>query len=220
MIISLDIKQSAVAAYQAGASIREAAAANGIAQVTLSRYMKLVGIPRRRVGRPTGLIKTPEQHQAEPRTKQMVRQRSLGWTYQQIGDEHGITRQRVEQILNAAGHEWATGWYANARPERTCPECDGTFKGQQIRHCSRECVSAFAARTLAPREAECMEIIMQVRSEGGTWIEATKACGWKINKHGTGLHHHFLRWCAKVGVDPTPYLGWNPPAARNKETTP
>ncbi|TFI30190.1 sigma-70 family RNA polymerase sigma factor [Streptomyces sp. 4R-3d] len=37
-----------------------------------------------------------------PRTKMMLQQRAYGWTYRQIGAEHGVTAKRVGQIFKQA----------------------------------------------------------------------------------------------------------------------
>ena len=203
MTIDDTVAARAVEMRRSGIPLTIVAQRYGVSVATISRW-DCKGIPPAISARK----KTSADYLAELRTKDIIELRNLKWSYKCIGDKHGITHERVRQILNAAGQDWAVGWRSNAVTLMACPVCHQGFNptGGARKTCSRTCQSVHSARTLTPRERECMEIIMRERSAGATWRQANIARGHKDDGVGGGICTQFRKYCAKAGIDPSPWF--------------
>ena len=152
-----------------------------------------------------GRKKTVEDWSKDRRVREIVHLRARGLTYAKIGRRVGITGERVRQVLNASGNDWATGWKINGIPDAVCPGCGESFhpSARHQRLCSRGCRSAYHARTLTKRQRVALSIITSRREAGKTWHEVSLALGWRYTG---GIVTYFRRLCSKAGIDPAPHL--------------
>lgn len=73
----------------------ETAAALGITQVTLIRYMRHYGIP----GRAKGGVRRADQEAVNKRRQEILALHRAGWSALQIAEKYRISRQRVYIII-------------------------------------------------------------------------------------------------------------------------
>lgn len=86
--------------WNAGVPVKEIAAKYGVALVTVYKAAHAAGKKRAR----SAHTHAPEvQRASEVRAQQMVDARTAGLTLEQIGEIHGVTRERARQILSRFG---------------------------------------------------------------------------------------------------------------------
>ena len=130
-------------------------------------------------GRPRGSIFTA-------RAAEIIRLRTDGRGLQEIGQQFGISRERVRQIVEkhggieaaAAGKKLAAeGRHAatvERRPKTICGFCNKTFQNYRTRkYCSMKC-SNYAKR----RNDALAERAWTLRQAGATWAACAQAIGW------------------------------------------
>ena len=135
----------------------------------------------------------------ERRTKEMHEMQQSGATLQQVGDHFGVTRERVRQVLSAAG-------YATRRPPRVpivrdpgprpeCRVCGADVPVGRRSYCSDPCSRKFTLRTMyrltrAQTEAE--------RATCG-------GCGGRVDRLGC---IYYRRKVAQVLAGEPGYMSW------------
>lgn len=129
------------AAYQAGATYRQVAERYGVSIATVGNYLLAAGV-------------TPH-----PRPRDAARSQAIydayrsGRTLKQLGEERGITRERVRQLIvryeRDHGLVKKRNSYGAEFEWRECAECGGIFSARPRTpelYCSRRC--GFRKRTL------------------------------------------------------------------------
>ena len=87
------------AQYDSGLTAGQIAAEHGVDRTTVTRYLRWTGLTILRRG-----PRNPKRGVAEPeRAAEFRRRYEGGETLQQIADDHGLTRERVRQILRKIG---------------------------------------------------------------------------------------------------------------------
>lgn len=85
--------------WNAGISVQKIAEQHGVYTATVYKAIRTVGAERKRT-----YTKTPELKSAsDVRAQQMIDARTAGLTLEQIGEIHGVTRERARQILARFG---------------------------------------------------------------------------------------------------------------------
>lgn len=145
------------------------------------------------------------------RYRSIIMGRRLGQSLQEIGDAHGITRERVRQILDRYGDQSLIGRQAPhaavmkaasiRRRTRQCAECGGDFipVNKKIRFCSRKC-----AQVRRNTRNERGPQMMAMRREGATWREIAEAFGLKTAPEA---YMTVKRWADDTGADMSDALG-------------
>lgn len=114
-----------------------------------------------------------EARQAK-RLAKIIAMREQGEGYREIGDAFGITRERVRQIIKAAGRKDLTGyeifWKTHGTQPRPCEECGGPFipTNKGTRFCSRKCMNP-SRRGIRPKTVNLAKYALKRRREGATW---------------------------------------------------
>lgn len=186
------------AAWNVSDSLAEVAEKLG-ATVNQARLAgKKLGLPgyRRRGPKPGTVPVAPWRDEA-------VALRQKEFSYREIGNQIGVSGERVRQILNQEAPE-LTGYIYGRRPKKECPICGEEFTvlrdGQET--CSRKCWSELCAKTITDREREIFAACVAGREAGKTWNSINVDIGWSVNPRGSRLPSHFKEICAKMGIDP------------------
>ena len=100
------------------------------------------------------------REQREERKVSIYTMRSLGKTYKEIGDEFGISRERVRQIglkIEDGNPILFGNIQIKGKIERICPVCQKTFlvySSKKKRVCSMKCKGEFYRKYSTPEEAK------------------------------------------------------------------
>src|SRR6516164_7881754 len=128
------------AAYQAGATYRQMAQRYGVSIVTVRNYLLAAGV----TPHPRGVTPDPRRYTA--RSKAIYDAYQFGRTLKQLGEEHGVTRERIRQLI--ARYERDHGLvkkrniYGAEFEWRECAKCGGIFSARPTApnlYCSRRC---------------------------------------------------------------------------------
>jgi len=128
------------AAYQAGATYRQMAQRYGVSIVTVRNYLLAAGV----TPHPRGVTPDPRRYTA--RSQAIYDAYQLGRTLKQLGEEHGVTRERIRQLI--ARYERDHGLvkkrniYGAEFEWRECAKCGGIFSARPTApnlYCSRRC---------------------------------------------------------------------------------
>lgn len=169
----------------------------GVNYQTVCYTAKKYGLPISRAGK---------GYQPTTDYSRVTELREQGWTYQKIGDELNISRERVRQILHIRGRSDLCYRQTGPRIERgNCINCGASLDGKthfrgERKYCTRDCLKKHAARTLSPRERQIMETVLQRRfldKPPSTW----RAIGEELGVAGPAVHNTFKRACIKTGID-------------------
>ena len=99
----------------------------------------------------------------------VIELREKGLTYQRIGASLGISRERVRQILHAAGRSDLCHRYrAKPRPEMTCPVCGERYQGTAV-FCSMKCRQRHRNLAFYPRDLPRARAIVAMRKSDKSW---------------------------------------------------
>jgi transposase len=98
------------AMYQSGASLREVGETYGLSAFNVSELFSRVGLPKRSDSKPELSADETQARKlhASPRVHEMYELYEHGATLEEIGDDFGITRERVRQLFKAAGLQTRT----------------------------------------------------------------------------------------------------------------
>ena len=121
-----------------GMTYKEIGAALNLREHTVRVTCKIVGVGGgvRQAGykrsRPTRNTSrdpiTPEEREAlNRRDDEIIRLREQKWTYQKLADKYGISRERIRQILHAAGRGDLCRYFTNTE-DHTCAQCGKVFQ--------------------------------------------------------------------------------------------
>lgn len=157
---------------KAGKTLEEISLAVGVAKMAASKIIAAAGLPRtlgehRRRTRPMS-----------PRDEAIVTRYTNGETLQQIGNDLGITRERIRQIIKQ--WEAKTGQLVPRKNDQfdavySCRWC-GRLTQYQI-HCSRACSSTSIAFAAAERHRDVALKVVDARTAGHTWMSICDAYG-------------------------------------------
>ena len=134
------------------------------------------------------------------------------YSYRQIGERFGVTKQRVAQMLEAYGYIEVMG-HRFTRIKKICPGCGADFgstmppsEAKIHKFCNVKCRALFASNHMTDRERECVEIALRLRKQGRTWADVGDALGYKSTTRYAGGHVKFA--AAKEGVDVSAAFGF------------
>ena len=138
----------------------------------------------------------------------IIERREAGAKYQTIGDEFGISRERVRQIL-ARWRPDLTG-YEDISVLVQCPHC-GTkhtrLPSSPKKFCDRTCWAEYHATRPTDIEQQAMDTALRMRPNGATWREVADALGMNTC---FGLPTKIRRAAKKTGQDVSACFGlWN-----------
>jgi predicted transcriptional regulator len=128
------------AAYQAGATYQQVAERYGVSPMTVRNYLLAAGV----TPHPRGVTPDPRRYTA--RSKAIYDAYQFGRTLKQLGEEHGVTRERIRQLI--ARYERDHGLvkkrniYGAEFEWRECAKCGGIFSARPTApnlYCSRRC---------------------------------------------------------------------------------
>lgn len=196
-----------VAAYLAGSTLAQCAAAEGCSMNLTWRALRAAGIPRRKRGAPIGANLAPGWRE---RLDRIAAARASGQTLEQIGKAEGVTRERIRQLLHKHGDPALIGRVSAPcrRPPElaACEHCDAQFVVRKIglpnhwtrrfcsKACSREWWWSHNPRDLSEARGP---IISAMRMRGHQW--------WKIAAYfGVSPNSVFMqvkRWANRHQVD-------------------
>ena len=135
-------------------------------------------------------------------------------TYKQIGEQFGVTNERVRQLLKEHGYDNLLG-HVKERIKKICPECGNDFGAnmgiivaEQRKFCNASCFSAYVSTHMTDREREVVTGALKLRAEGKTWRNAAISLGLTGNGPGTGLSTYIKKMAAKEGMDVTAAFGF------------
>ena len=147
---------------------------------------------------PQGRSDRPKQNPRTPRVLNMVELRKTGLTYQEIGDQYGITRERVRQLLKPVAPKLCgNGITLGIVPSRAkvrrfnCAHCGKACErpaSVSTRHCSQKCAVAAKTDNATPRK------IKQMRANGMTWEAAGRKFWPDVKQPGTYACKSVTRW--------------------------
>ena len=128
--------------------------------------------------------------------------RHEGLTYEEIGDQFGVTCERVRQVVRDLAPE-LQGVLDRCSPIE-CLQCgkfvDGPHRRTQ-KFCSRSCRALYAENHLTEYESLVLRTVCANREAGKTWCQIDAILGRSVSPYGSGLQGYFKRICAKVGID-------------------
>ena len=135
-------------------------------------------------------------------------------TYKQIGEQWGVTRERVRQLLKKHGYHNLLG-HKKERIKKICPQCGndfganlGVMAAKQRQFCNASCFSAHASTHMTDREREVVKGALNYRAERMTWRKAAINLGFTGNGSGTGLSSYIKKNAAKEGIDVSAAFGF------------
>lgn len=111
-----ELKVQIILLSDQGKSLREVGEALNVKFGVVAYWRRMSLIPPGARGRPHGYM----NRETRARVEKVFALRLTGLTYQKIGDELGITRQRVEQILREYRERWLQ-WQSETSPAPISP---------------------------------------------------------------------------------------------------
>ena len=156
--------------------------------------------------------------------------RRQGLTLEQIGQQVGLTRERVRQRLKRCGDPSLVGLAAPVhvkrrqqtieRLTRVCENCGASFVAQAAspgRFCSQRCFRVAPHTQLCARA----EKIIAARRQGKTWAQAWLAAGYnRTGNMANAARKTVIRYAESENVDIGDIFGLSPngrQAMRNRE---
>ena len=134
------------------------------------------------------------------------------YSYRQIGERFGVTKQWVAQMLEAHGYTQAMG-HRFTRIKKFCPGCGSDFgstmrpSGAKIRKfCNPKCRTIFTSNHMTDRERERVGIALRLRKQGHTWADVGDALGYKPQRSYAQGHVKYA--AAKEGIDVSAAFGF------------
>lgn len=152
--------------YAEGKSVADIGVALGVGLPTVYNRLRAAGVQLRGVAR------------QQMRRAEIAEQRRSGMTLQEIARQHGVTHERIRQILVAIGDPALIG-RKKVAPQSLppCARCGAPVKQLHNKYCSLAC-KGMASR--GPRRAdwrEYCERIAALRAQGLTWKVVSELVG-------------------------------------------
>lgn len=193
----------AIAAYQAGVNLKQAAAKSKSTGASLGRAMARLGIERRPQG-----TRIPKETAKQRAADMLALYKTM--TLQEIGDKYGVTRERVRQIITEADKDGAKATklarFAQRHAEiikrdtRLCVTCGKTFtaKDHKQKHCSRKCGCGTKPRIDEQKHRDALA----ARENGIGWARIGREIYGSACKHPQIVAYQaFTRWAKRTGYD-------------------
>ena len=173
-------RNALLAAINQGRTVRELSSDFDCSAQTIKKAHALLGLPINvRVGGP----RIPRPHtRYRAHWPAVIEMRESGMTYQRIGQAFGITRERVRQILHAAGRPDLCGVHrAREKPQAICQQCGEAHERLWSPYCSRQCMKDFRQAAYYKRDLPKAERIAAMRQEGKRWADVAIRFGhWPV----------------------------------------
>ena len=169
--------------YASGVEVPQLAHEFGVSKSLVYRALKEAGIPVRDM-RGSHFRKVGNR-------REIVEEYENGRSMPAIGRAHGITRQRVHQILRSesvvTGHR---NRKREALPERPCAECGRMFvpKHEKQKYPYRECWHKRRTRGTKAEKAYLL------RKQGLLWREVGEELGLSATAATVAARHHAMKW--------------------------
>ena len=134
------------------------------------------------------------------RLGKIIELRKAGQSYEAIGNQFGITRERVRQLLKIGDASLAGHAFFFRHPSRAgrCQFCGVELYGAATKRygfCSRR-------HKTAHRDAAKVAPLIEMRKAGATWEDVARAAGIGGGRWSPFRAQNIVvRWCARAGVE-------------------
>lgn len=137
---------------------------------------------------------------------EIIALREEGKTYQQIGEQVGVSRQRIEQILERDRPDLCYRRSGPVIPRGDCLHCGKKLDHKPVnaRFCNRDCAKAYRNTSLTPWMMQVIQIVFERRCVDNPpkrWEDIAAELGCK------SIQGYFKRACERANIDPSPAYG-------------
>ena len=138
------------------------------------------------------------------------------YSYRQIGERFGVTKQWVAQMLGNHEYTEVMGHRMGPRVTRIkkiCFGCGSDFgstmppsDAKRRKFCNLKCRTLFTSNHMTDRERERVGIALRLRKQGHTWADVGDALGYKPQR--SYANGHIKNAAAKEGIDVSSAFGF------------